>query len=61
MLDLTDPADDLSQSTALAIVSIFFFGWGLTRGANLQKFWHKCVQSLKAADAQTGGLETLHE
>ena len=36
MLDLRDPADDLSQTTAIAIVVLFFVGWAFTRGANLQ-------------------------
>jgi delta14-sterol reductase len=57
MLDLTNPSDDLSRSTSLAIVLLFFVGWGFTRGANLQKFWHKC----QTTDAQTGVSETLHE
>ena len=36
-----NPANDLSLTAALAIVLLFFLGWGLTRGANLQKFLHK--------------------
>jgi len=30
---------DISANTALAIIALFFCGWGLTRGANMQKFW----------------------
>jgi hypothetical protein len=66
LLDLTDPADDLSQTSALAIALLFFVGWCFTRGANLQKFWHKCVHSsTPAAGARlkqpSGVSETLQE
>ena len=66
LLDLTDPANDLSRTSALAIALLFVIGWGFTRGANLQKFWHKCVQSsIPAAGARLkqpiGVSETLQE
>lgn len=32
---------DISSSTALAITALFFVGWALTRGANMQKFWSR--------------------
>lgn len=32
---------DISLNTAFAITGLFFCGWALTRGANMQKFWSR--------------------
>ena len=37
-------ADDLSVAAAGACVALFLAGWCLTRGANLQKFYHRTGQ-----------------
>ena len=37
----TSPATDLHPLTAAAVISLFFLGWVLTRGANLQKYAFK--------------------
>jgi Delta14-sterol reductase len=37
----TTNASDISQETSIIIVILFYIGWGLTRGANMQKFWSR--------------------
>lgn len=37
----TLPAADLSAGWLLGCAALFFVGWSLARGANLQKFWFK--------------------
>jgi delta14-sterol reductase len=39
--NLVSASDDISIAQALLIAGLFFFGWMLTRGANLQKYVFK--------------------
>lgn len=38
LVQTTSPSDDMSATTAALCVALFFSGWVLTRGANMQKF-----------------------
>ena len=42
-----DSSNDISPPVAMAVIALFIFGWILTRGANMQKYFFRTNPSSK--------------